>query len=66
MIYAAGLLSYETGAAGARPAANSQETSGASASADFYFSGRLFGEKYPSFGAELSGEEIEDRYGLSD
>lgn len=65
-MYAAGLLSQETGAAGVYFAASSQMMNGASAVNDFYFSGSLFGGKYPAFGADLTLEEIADRYGLSE
>ena len=65
-MYAAGLLSQETGAAGAYFAAGSQMMNGVSTASDFYFSGSLFGGKYPAFGANLSLEEIADRYGLSE
>lgn len=37
-----------------------------SSSSDFYFPGRLFGEAPAAFGANLSIEEIADRYGLSE
>lgn len=64
-MYAAGLLSQKTGMVGARFSPESSMRT-ASDGSDFYFSGSMFGEKSSSFGANLSLEEIADRYGLRD